>query len=185
MDTTPTMPMPIARSAFCARPFMMYTAFAQARWEQEHRDTFATHLDRLNTLLTVAATENTATIDQQVRNDIQELTAVVTQLQHEGWCLSNLSSAEASRRGAEIQAFVRSIETVEGLVADWKARMKPAKAVSRKRGRTVDDEDELPAEYKRYRDVAPTQDMAVEPAFCGPYADQYQRSVWWNEAVYE
>jgi len=178
--------------------FMMYTARARAAFQ--YQQFFFEQREKLSSMLNaVSADARAASSQQQVCMDYYELTSVVTQLLSDAQVFSALTYDQLDRQGVQMQPFAEKVQMVESVATELRLRACASqKSVSKKRGRRMDDDEDeeeidimdttpAPRKYavKRYRRAPVDQEMFVEPAFCGPYADRFLQNAWWNQPIYE
>ena len=121
--------------------------------------------------------------------DYFELTTVITQLLEEAQVISAFTYDQIERSGIQMQPFADKVQLVESVAAEVRAKALMAaapKPLSRKRGRMMDEEEEdMSFTQKRKRGYGADQDMVIEPAFCGPYADRHLQTAWWTQQICE
>lgn len=167
--------------------FMMYTS--RARIAFQHQQFFFEQKEKLSNLLNSVGQDARIAAGQPACMDYYELTTVITQLLEEAQILSALTYEQIERSGIQMQPFAEKVQLVESVAAEVRVKTFMAaapKPVSRKRGRMMDEEEEdMSSTYKRNRGFGVDQDMMVEPAFCGPYAERHLQTAWWTQPICE
>ncbi|KAK5127176.1 hypothetical protein LTR85_008537 [Meristemomyces frigidus] len=162
--------------------FMVYTPRAQAAFQ--HQQFFFEQKEKLSVLLNTVGRDAKMATDHQACADYYELTTVVTQLLEEAQLMCGLTFNQIQQSGGQMQPFAEKVQLVETVAIEVRTRAVAApKPVSRKRGRTMDDEEEMNFAVKRYRSTPVDQEMMIESAFCSPYADNFMQTAWWTRPI--
>ena len=158
----------------------------------EHPQYFVSQSEKLNSLLNVVVEESRSATDPQACIDYLELTEILVHLLEEAQLYSALPLEKLLGRDREVRSFVGKIQTVQDAVSDWDVRTKASVngiAVSRKRSRTEDLEEETMNAFKRRRETdGEPQMMLVDPPMTMAVAEiapsiesSPSPSPWWSE----
>ena len=153
----------------------------------QHPQFFISQIEKLSALLNVVVAEASVAVEPEAVVDYLELTEILTELLNEAQSYSVLASGETQIRERQVRSFLDKIQTVQEAVADWDARTNAsAKAVSRKRTRSVDLGEETMGALKRRRNSGSEQGMCADAAVNGPFANvlpsiENPPIQWWTE----
>lgn len=162
--------------------FTMYTPRGQAAFQ--FQQFFFEKKDQLAFLLNTIGRDAKMATDRQACADYCELITVVTQLLEEAQLMSGLTFAQLTQSGVQMEPFAEKVQLVETVASEVRTRAVAApKPVARKRGRTMDDEEDMSFAVKRSRHVPVDQEMTMEPAFCSPYAEKFMQNAWWSQQI--
>lgn len=96
---------------------------------------YATQSRKLQALLDTTVAEGSRTHDARAREEYAELAGALAEMLREAQFYAVLSSEELREREAFVAFFLAKVDTVKGTIADWDARGRRLRKVSRKRGR--------------------------------------------------
>ena len=134
----------------------------------QHPHYFFNQSDKLASLLDRIALNNIA---YGTNEKYMQASQILTQLLDESRCYGGLTREQLRTFEPSVRAFIDKVQAVDSLAAEWDERMKQVslKQPSKKRGRSDECEDEMPAPLKRRRDTCGSEMMDMDAGFNGSF----------------